>query len=312
MEFSDVIQKRRAVRNYEDKTIERTTIEKLIGSAILAPSAMNLQPWAFAAVVDRQKVDEYAKHAKEWLLTSLATSSYDPSVRHMLEDPNFTVFHHAPALVLILAKSPASQAAEDCCLAAENFMLAAREEGLGTCWVGFARPWLDLASTKAELGLSNEYHVVAPIILGYPKEWPESPGRSPAEIHWLPGDRSNYASGPVAEIAGRERAIEDQLTKLPPNPLMQFGLNVPPIASEGRADVVRLQRKFELTKIQDGAGPVKLTVHCPCKKSFHVEYLNYQSILRSQVKCRYCGRGASITEISPEDVRLVVGYDRVA
>jgi nitroreductase len=110
---------------------------------------MNLQPWAFAAVADRQKVDEYAKRAKQWLLASLSTSSYDPSVRHMLEDPNFTVFHHAPALVLILAKSAPSQASEDCCLAAENFMLAARDEDLGTCWIGFARPWLDLPSTKA-------------------------------------------------------------------------------------------------------------------------------------------------------------------
>jgi nitroreductase len=185
MQFTDVIKKRRAIRDYTDKPVERTTIEKLIGSAILAPSAMNLQPWAFAAVVDRQKVDEYAKRAKEWLLTSLSTTSYDPSVRHMLEDPNFTVFHHAPALVLILAKSSASQASEDCCLAAENFMLAAREEGLGTCWVGFGRPWLDLPSTKTAFGLPDQYHVVAPIVLGYPETWPESPGRSPAEIHWL-------------------------------------------------------------------------------------------------------------------------------
>lgn len=42
MQFSDVIQKRRAVRNYAETAIERTTIEKLIRSAILAPSAMNL------------------------------------------------------------------------------------------------------------------------------------------------------------------------------------------------------------------------------------------------------------------------------
>jgi nitroreductase len=103
----------------------------------------------------------------------------------MLEDPDFTVFYHAPVLVLILATSSASQASEDCCLAAENFMLAARDEGLGTCCVGFGRPWLDLPSTKAALGLPGQYHVVAPIVLGYPKAWPESPGRKPAEIHWL-------------------------------------------------------------------------------------------------------------------------------
>jgi len=304
MQFSEVIQKRRAVRNYVDRVVGRTTIQKLIGSAILAPSAMNLQPWSFAVVTDRHKVDEFARRAKEWLLASLSKTSYDPAVRHMLEDPDFTVFYHAPALVLILAKSSASQVAEDCCLAAENFMLAAREEGLGTCWVGFARPWLDLPSTKTELGLPDQYHVVAPIILGYPKEWPASPGRNPAEIHWLGEDGSSTHDAATA-LTGHCGAIEDRPTKVPAGVTNKLEFDVSPIASEGAGDELRVQRKIELMKIQDGAGPVKLTVHCPCKNSFDVEYLNYQSILRSQVKCRYCGRGTAITEINPEDVRLV-------
>jgi nitroreductase len=58
MQFSEVINTRRAIGNYTDQPVERATIEKLVSSAILAPSAMNLQPWAFAAVIDRQKVDE--------------------------------------------------------------------------------------------------------------------------------------------------------------------------------------------------------------------------------------------------------------
>jgi len=85
----------------------------------------------------------------------------------------------------VLANSEDSQSAEDCCLAGENFMLAARGEGLGTCWIGFARPWLNLPETKREFGLPEKFEVVAPILLGYPKEWPEPHGRNPAEIHWV-------------------------------------------------------------------------------------------------------------------------------
>jgi len=181
----DVIRNRRAVREYTDSVIERSTIEHLIEAAILAPSAMNLQPWAFAVLLGRDRIESYAKRAKQWLLASLSQTSYEPSIRHMLEDPQFALFHHAPALVVGLAKSSGTQAAEDCCLAAENLMLAARNEGLGSCWIGFARPWLDLPETKAELKLPAQYHVVAPIILGHPKSWPTSHGRSPAEIYWL-------------------------------------------------------------------------------------------------------------------------------
>lgn len=185
MELMDVIRNRRAVRDYTDKPIDRSTAERLIDAAILAPSAMNLQPWAFAVLLGRDRIESYAKRAKDWLLASLSQTSYEPSIRHMLEDPKYVLFYRAPALLLVLAKSSSSQAAEDCCLAAENLMLAARNEDLGSCWIGFARPWLDLPATKAELKLPENYHVVAPIVLGYPKAWPESHGRNSAETHWL-------------------------------------------------------------------------------------------------------------------------------
>lgn len=185
MELMDVIRERRAVREYTDAPVPQTMIERLVGAAILAPSAMNLQPWAFAVLLDRERIDRYAERAKDWVLANFSQTAFDAAGRKMLEDPAFVLFYHAPALVLVLAKSSALQAVEDCCLAAENLMLAARDEGLGTCWIGFARPWLDLAPTKRELGLPEVYSVVAPIVLGYPKGWPKSHGRAPAEVHWL-------------------------------------------------------------------------------------------------------------------------------
>jgi nitroreductase len=133
MELMDVISGRRAVREFTADPVDRATVQRLIDGAILAPSAMNLQPWAFAVLLDWERIETYAKRAKDWLLASLSQSSF-------LEDPQFVLFYHAPALLLVLAKSSDAQAAEDCCLAAENAMLAARNEGLGSCWIGFARP----------------------------------------------------------------------------------------------------------------------------------------------------------------------------
>jgi len=185
MELIEVLRNRRAVREYTDAQIEKSTIERLIHASILAPSAMNLQPWAFAALLDRARIDEYGKRAKTWLLANFSQTSFTSPLRQMLEDPNFMLFYHAPALVVILAKSSETQAAEDCCLAAENLMLAARDEGLGTCWIGLARPWLDLQAVKSELNLPQDLHVVAPLILGWPKAWPESHGRNSPQIYWL-------------------------------------------------------------------------------------------------------------------------------
>lgn len=185
MELIDAIKNRRAVREYTNAPIERAAIERLVNAAILAPSAMNLQPWAFAALLDRERIGEYARRVKTWLVTNFSQTSFDVSLLKLIEDENYSVFHHAPALVLVVATSPHAQACEDCCLATENLMLAARDEGLGSCCIGLARPWFNLPSIKNELRLPEQYRVVVPIVLGWPKAWPDAHGRNPAEIHWL-------------------------------------------------------------------------------------------------------------------------------
>ncbi len=184
MELMEVIQKRRAVRDYENIPVDKSTIQSLINVAITAPSAMNLQPWAFCVCLSQERIESLASRAKDWLLENSADTSGEHTTHSMLNNPEFALFHHAPALVLVLAKSSDSQAIEDCCLAAENLMLAARNTQLGTCWIGMSRPWLNLPSTKLEFGIPETYSVVAPIVLGVPKAWPEPHGRNPAEIRW--------------------------------------------------------------------------------------------------------------------------------
>ena len=185
MELLDAIKNRRAVRDYTDQFITRLEIENIISAAIEAPSAMNLQPWAFAVVRNREQIEDYGIRAKAWLLADLSRSSFGEHARQMLQDPKFVLFYHAPALILVLAKSSSSQACEDACLAAQNMMLAARDRGLGTCWIGFSRPWFNLPETKTELEIPGQYEVVSPIILGHPKAWPPSHGRTPAEVYWV-------------------------------------------------------------------------------------------------------------------------------
>jgi nitroreductase len=68
----NVIRTRRAVREYTDARVDRTTMERLIGAAILAPSAMNLQPWAFAVLLDGERISGYAHRAKDWLLANVS------------------------------------------------------------------------------------------------------------------------------------------------------------------------------------------------------------------------------------------------
>ena len=185
MELMEVIRNRRAVRDFSNQPVSQSKVEDLIHAAVLAPSAMNRQPWAFAVSTDRAFIESMAAQARDFLLKHFPASGPEVELRSMIENPDFVLFYHAPALILIFATSDSSQDAEDCCLAAQNLLLAARDKGIGSCWIGLARPWLSQPETVEKLDLPRNYRIVAPIVLGYPKEWPESHGRNEPEIHWI-------------------------------------------------------------------------------------------------------------------------------
>ncbi|MEQ1947195.1 MAG: nitroreductase [Bryobacteraceae bacterium] len=191
MELIDALYERSAVREFTSAPIDRPTIASLFEAAILAPSAMNLQPWAFAVITDPEWIENCSSRAKAWLLDNGPQIGLSSPARDMLEAADYSIFYHAPVLVMVLARSASAQASEDCCLAAQNLMLAGYDKGIGSCWIGFSRPWLNLPAIKRELGIPDQYQVVAPIVLGIPKQWPKPHGRRPAEVHWLEKSQSN-------------------------------------------------------------------------------------------------------------------------
>ena len=73
----------------------------------------------------------------------------------------------------------------DCAMAAYSLMLAACTMGLGTCWTGFAQPWLASPDGRRELGMDTDELPVAPIIIGAPAGAPLSPGRFKPRIRWV-------------------------------------------------------------------------------------------------------------------------------
>ena len=180
MKLQDAISGRRSVREYADEAVDEPTIRRLIAAAILAPNAVNQQPWTFTVVRDRNRLDRISREAKAHMLATMPAGIHSAHFQTVLGDPNFDIFHGAPALVVISASAPGPWIVEDCALAAENLMLAAFAEGLGTCWIGFSQSYLGTPNGKAVLGLPEAWIPVAPIIVGKPKAWPApAPARKP-------------------------------------------------------------------------------------------------------------------------------------
>lgn len=181
MELMEGLRTRRAVRSYTDEQIDNDLIGELIAAATLAPSAMNLQPWAFVVINGSARLRAMSEEAKRYAIASLPKGS--PLAGH-LADGEFKIFHDAPALVIVCATNEERQSDEDCCLAALTLMLAAHARGLGTCWIGLSRPWLDEPSVKQELGIPHALKPIAPIIVGRPQTLPASTPRNDPRIIW--------------------------------------------------------------------------------------------------------------------------------
>jgi nitroreductase len=185
MKFEQAIYGRRSVRAYADKALDQAAIRRLIDAAVHAPNAVNEQPWTFTVVRERERMSRISRLAKAHMLASLPPGPHAERFRARLSDPNSDIFYGAPALVVISALAEGPWVVEDCAMAAQTLMLAAFAEGLGSCWIGLAQSFLNTPEGKAEIDAPPAWVQVAPIIVGWPKSFPEPTPRKAPEIHWL-------------------------------------------------------------------------------------------------------------------------------
>lgn len=187
MELLKAIHQRRSVRSFSDAAVTPEMVRELLRAAAQAPSARNLQPWTFAVLHGRSRLAAYSERAKAHLMATTEPSfGLDPRI-DQYADPAVNIFHGADTLIVICATPGRFNPVEDCFLAAQNLLLAAHGLGLGSCVVGFARPWFNLPEVKAELGLPAHSIPVLPIVVGHPASPPAPISRNEPEIacwHW--------------------------------------------------------------------------------------------------------------------------------
>jgi len=178
-EYETLLRRRRSVREFQNREVPLDLVREMIRETCLAPSAMNGQPWRFSVVTNREKIKELSDESKKNLLSDLKANPSSPLQRYgdILRDPQFNVFYNAPCLVYVCGPSELGSLEVDCSLAACYFMFAAVARHLGTCWIGLGAH-LRNPSTLDNLGVTRDLQIVAPIILGYPKEIPEVPERN--------------------------------------------------------------------------------------------------------------------------------------
>jgi nitroreductase len=153
VEFSDLISSRYSVRAYRPIPVEEEKLENVLNAARLAPTAANRQPVQIIVLRTEGRQEELKRvYRPDW-------------------------FVQAPLVVCVCAvhgsgwtrrQDGKSYDDVDAAIVMDHLILAATDQGLGTCWIGAFDP----DAAREVLGLPDDVELIVMTPLGYAADQP--------------------------------------------------------------------------------------------------------------------------------------------
>ena len=151
MEFYDLILSRESIRDYDpDRQVPNQILKKILNAGRIAPSACNIQPWKFLVVSSPEMLNKVRTcYSRDW-------------------------FRDAPHILIVIGLKDIAwkrswdgynSIETDVAIAMTHLILAAENEGVGTCWIEAYNP----AILREALRLSDDQLVFGITPLGYPR-----------------------------------------------------------------------------------------------------------------------------------------------
>ncbi len=166
MDLFEALLERRSIRKYTNSEIPAEMIEKMLKTAMYAPSAMNLQPWHFVILNNKESILNAFK-----------------AIQHA------EMLKQAQTGILICGDSEIEKNIEyivqNCSAATQNILLAAHGLGLGGVWVGVYPDKELIKNVKATFMLPEHIIPISLVSLGFPDEKVQAEDRYKVEkIHY--------------------------------------------------------------------------------------------------------------------------------
>jgi nitroreductase len=172
MEFQEVVDRRRMVRNYAETPVDPEVVERALRNATHAPSAGFSQGWAFLLLDTPDDVRRW------WTLTADDVDDPDDWLAGMMRAPVVIVPCSSKAAYLRRyaeadkgwtdldeARWPVPFWHMDAAMASLLVLLTAVDEGLGACFFGI--PPERVGVVRAEYGIDPDFDPVGVITLGH-------------------------------------------------------------------------------------------------------------------------------------------------
>ncbi|MGN0915193.1 MAG: nitroreductase family protein [Succinivibrio sp.] len=153
MNTLDTIFSRKSVREYSSQNISDETIHTILRAGMSGPSAVNMRPFHFLVVKDKKTLKNMSK-ANGPYAKPIESAAFGVLA---LADLNST-YKNAPEYWII-----------DLSIAVENMILAARDLGIGSVWLGTWPEQDRILNHKKLFNLPDNIIPHSLISFGYPK-----------------------------------------------------------------------------------------------------------------------------------------------
>lgn len=176
----EVMSTARTIRRFTDKPVDEATLARCLEAARWAPSGANAQGWRFVVLRSpelRAVVATAAKHALEVIEPVYGMSrpaADDNSRRARTYRATYELHDRAGEFTSVLFAQQHYPTASELLLggsifpAMQNFLLAARAQGLGACMTSWASYGGERLLREA-VGIPEDWMVAGHIVVGWPK-----------------------------------------------------------------------------------------------------------------------------------------------
>jgi nitroreductase len=160
---------RKSVRHSINKDVSKEQLELIVKAGMAAPTAVNMQPWSFVIVKDRETLDKLADAL-----------------------PYAKMLFEAPAAIVVCAipewsieEHPEKYSVIDCSAATQNILLAVESMGLGAVWTAAYPREERMKAVRNILGIPEKIIPLNVIPIGYPtgEDKPKDKWK-PDRLHW--------------------------------------------------------------------------------------------------------------------------------
>jgi coenzyme F420-0:L-glutamate ligase / coenzyme F420-1:gamma-L-glutamate ligase len=179
------LRSRRSVRRFQQKPVDAEIVDRILATAVCAPSAHNRQPWRFAVLTTREPKSRLSEQMaalfrhdleKDGLPETEIETRLERSRRRIVDSPVVIIVCMDPSEMDIYPDdtryaAEMIMATQSVAAATNTLLLAAHAEGLGAVWT--CGPLFAPETVKAALNLPETWQPQAMVFMGWRDETPK-------------------------------------------------------------------------------------------------------------------------------------------